>query len=459
MTSDFDDHVRRKLIDLGLDFNARVSVGAAVSGGADSMALLTSLYHVLPANISLKVITVDHNMRPEEESSGDAVYVQEYCRKLGVPCACHVIPRGRVEELAKERHSGSEEAARSLRYQAFDTFIECNDLACLCLAHHKNDQVETVLMHIFSGGDSNALCGIPETRGKYFRPLLDVEKKDIEGYLLSQGIEWRRDRTNSDNSMLRNRVRNLLWPLLDANFPGWKDGVWNMSRKMQDNDAVLESCADLALDRVDAAFDERGRTFSMMRFAFSRESRAVQRRLVWRGIKMVGADSRFPSTMVEKLMKDASSPLVWKENASGLEFECGRERISIRKHVKEATESGFFVIIEKDGLYALGSRKLRVRHTDDGMQLTLNEDESSVIFLLNLCFPFVCRSRQSGDSILTGDGSMKPVARIFEDWKCGPQRDEIIIVQDLNAPEQPLVCLWGQPLGYKNWIVKGMKKE
>ena len=102
----------------------------------------------------------------------------------------------------------------------------------------------------------------------------------------------------------------------------------------------------------------------------------------------------------------------WKENASGIEFECGSERIILRKHVKEATESGFFVIIEKDGLYALGSRKLRVRHIDGGMQLTLNEDESSVIFLLNLCFPFVCRSRQSGDSIRTGDGSLKAVDRI-----------------------------------------------
>ena len=88
------------------------------------------------------------------------------------------------------------------------------------------------------------------------------------------------------------------------------------------------------------------------------------------------------------------------------------------------------------------------------MQLTLNEDESSVIFLLNLCFPFVCRSRQSGDSILAGDGSLKSVSRILEDWKCGPNRDEIILVQDLNTPDQPLVCLWGKPSGYKNWIVK-----
>ncbi|MBR6153946.1 MAG: tRNA lysidine(34) synthetase TilS [Treponema sp.] len=454
MSSDFDDHLRRELMEWGLDFNARVSVGVAVSGGADSMALLTSLCHVLPANITLKAITIDHNMRSEEESGGDAQAVKDYCRKIGVPCACHVIPRGKVDELAKERHSGAEEAARTLRYQAFDTFIECNNLVCLCLAHHKNDQIETVLMRLFAGGDTNALSGIPKKRGKYFRPLLDVERKDIESYLLNLGIEWRTDRSNSENTMLRNRVRNLLWPMLDANFPGWQDGVWSMSRKMKDNNTVLESCTDLAFDRVDAAFDEKDRVYSLMRFAFSRESRAVQRRLIYRGIKMVGAQSRVPSTIVENILDDAAGKAEWKENASGIEFECGSERIILRKHVKEATESGFFVIIEKDGLYALGSRKLRVRHIDGGMQLTLNEDESSVIFLLNLCFPFVCRSRQSGDSIRTGDGSLKAVSRIFEDWKCGPHRDEIAIIQDLNAPDQPLVCLWGQPFGYKNWIVK-----
>ena len=111
MTGDFDDRLRRKLMDWGLDFNARVSVGVAVSGGADSMALLTSLCHVLPANITLKAITIDHNMRPQEESSADAEAVKEYCRKIGVPCACHEIPRGKVEELASERRLGEEEAA------------------------------------------------------------------------------------------------------------------------------------------------------------------------------------------------------------------------------------------------------------------------------------------------------------------------------------------------------------
>lgn len=454
MTGDFDDRLRRKLMDWGLDFNARVSVGVAVSGGADSMALLTSLCHVLPANITLKAITIDHNMRPQEESSADAEAVKEYCRKIGVPCACHEIPRGKVEELASERRLGEEEAARTLRYQAFDTFIECNNLVCLCLAHHRNDQLETVLMRLFAGGDANALSGIPETRGKYFRPLLDVEKSEIERYLLDLGVSWRHDKTNDENTMLRNRVRNVLWPVLDANFPGWQDGVWNVSRKMHDNNVVLESCTELALGRVDAAFDERDRVYSLMRFAFSRESRAIQRRLIYRGITMVGAESRVPSSFVENLMDDAGKKVEWTENVSGLEFECGLDRIIIRKHVKEATESGFFVTIEKDGLYALGSRKLRVRHTDGGMQLTLNEDESSVIFLLNLCFPFVCRSRQSGDSILAGDGSLKSVSKILEDWKCGPQRDEIILVQDLNAQDQPLVCLWGKPFGYKNWIVK-----
>src|SRR5574344_1151600 len=121
-------------------------IGAAVSGGADSTALLTSLSHLcFKADAFLSVVTVDHRIRPDEQSAGDARFVAQYCRTLsesGYPVDCTVRPlaKGEVFAEAEKRGGGIEEAARFLRYRVFDSFIAEKNIAYLCLAHNQNDQ-------------------------------------------------------------------------------------------------------------------------------------------------------------------------------------------------------------------------------------------------------------------------------------------------------------------------------
>lgn len=449
-----ENRVRRELEAFGVDFSSRTTIGAAVSGGADSIALLTALSRLLPENCTLKVITVNHNIRAAEETEGDASFVQEYCRKLGVQCARHDVVRGTVEKIALERGLGIEEAARNVRYEAFETFIRCSSVSCLCLAHNKNDQIETVLMRFLSGGDSSSLSGIPKKRDKYLRPLLSVSRSEIESYLSVQGIPYRTDSTNSDTSLLRNRIRNHLMPLLDTEFPGWNNAVWSLSQKMHDDAAAVDFLSDSALETIAWKDEDEGISFD--RYFFSVQQSAVKRRLLYRAFTAAGPSSRVPYGLIERVI-GLSSSSGWHEEASGIEVFCKDARIFVQKARKLATESGFFVIIEKDGMYPVGDCILSVSRCGSDMVLSSQKKgfPKSVISLAGLGFPFVCRSRQSDDSIKSADGSMKSVSKILEDWKCGSMKDDVPVIQNVGVPGQPLVCLWGSLLGFRNWIVKG----
>ena len=125
-----------------------------------------------------------------------------------VELTVHELQKGLVAALAEKKSIGIEAAARELRYEAFDKFIEQNKLKCLCLAHNKNDQIETVLMRFLQGSGTGGLKGILEKREIYVRPLLDIERFEIEEYLRLNNISFRTDSTNFNSVYLRNRIRH-----------------------------------------------------------------------------------------------------------------------------------------------------------------------------------------------------------------------------------------------------------
>ena len=137
------------------DLNNLTKIAAGVSGGADSVSLLVSLCNIFsPLGVTLHVVTVNHNIRPENETCGDADFVVDLCSNLQkegklVDCTVKEISRGFVEQTACERKSGIEEAARFLRYKVFSDFCNQNDIQVLFLAHNRNDNLETVLMRFW----------------------------------------------------------------------------------------------------------------------------------------------------------------------------------------------------------------------------------------------------------------------------------------------------------------------
>lgn len=187
----------------------------AVSGGADSVALLRlALIWRRKYDLLLRVLHVEHGLRGRE-SLEDAAWVRKLCREHGLPC--QVVPVD-VRALAETEGRSEEEAARILRYQALEEAAARWDGAKIVLAHNLNDAAETLLFHLVRGTGLEGLAAIPPKRGRIVRPLLAASRIEIEDWLRDLGQEWRRDRSNEEDTYSRNRIRHqVLPPLLGEN--------------------------------------------------------------------------------------------------------------------------------------------------------------------------------------------------------------------------------------------------
>jgi tRNA(Ile)-lysidine synthase len=229
-------------VDRGL-LRAGERVCVAVSGGADSVALLVGLVEANaeskvnkePLGVVLSAAHVHHGLRGVE-ADGDEAFVREVCGRLGVPLTVF-----RVDTAARQAAEGEgvEEAARELRYEALRGLMATGAVDVVATAHTLDDQAETVVMKMLRGAWTEGLGGIsPEVQGlgtkgpgprgqgsgsgagRIVRPLLGVRRVEVEAFLNERSQAWRDDATNQDVSLTRNRVRHVLMPMLREFNPG-----------------------------------------------------------------------------------------------------------------------------------------------------------------------------------------------------------------------------------------------
>ena len=190
-------------------------VAVAVSGGADSVALLR-LLDELRAELGIVMIVVhfDHRLRGEE-SEADARFVAKLARARGL----EFISESADVHAAAARHRWNlEDAARRLRYGFFDRVVREGRAKCVATAHTADDQAETVLAHLLRGTGPSGLAGIYPVVGSVVRPLLGERRLVLRDYLLCLGQDWREDPTNLDVRRMRARIRLRLVPLLEGEF-------------------------------------------------------------------------------------------------------------------------------------------------------------------------------------------------------------------------------------------------
>ena len=188
---------------------------AAVSGGADSVCLLL-LLNGMAAELGIRVFAfhMNHGIRGEE-ADRDEQFVGELCKQLEIPLT---VAHEKVETYAEEHGLSGEEAGRILRYRHLEETAERYQCAKIAVAHHEDDDAETVLLNLFRGSGLAGLSGIRPVRGKIIRPLLCVSRKEIEEYLKEQGFSWCEDSTNRENDYTRNKIRNELLPWVKENI-------------------------------------------------------------------------------------------------------------------------------------------------------------------------------------------------------------------------------------------------
>jgi len=218
-------------------------IGVAVSGGADSVSLLSLFLEMRERlGIVLSVVHFNHKLRGRS-SDADEKFVTRLAERHSLPCfACH-------EDISsKSRREGTnlEDAARRARYAFFESLAREGKIDKVAVAHTADDQAETVLSHILRGTGLAGLGGIHPEVGCVFRPLLKFRRAELRAYLRARHQAWREDSTNRDTKRMRARIRLKLMPLLEKKFqPAVAEHLCQLADLAREDEAWLESSAEL----------------------------------------------------------------------------------------------------------------------------------------------------------------------------------------------------------------------
>jgi len=431
----FDFILRRNLFPPG----SRVLV--AVSGGPDSVALLHLLYNLRQAlGISLVVAHLDHNLRGEE-STRDALHVAEMASQLDLPFSIG----GRDVAAYRNSHSLSlEEAAREVRYDFLCEAAAESGAGVIATGHTRNDNTETILMHLIRGSGTLGLKGLqPKTCWKsggkscqIVRPLLEISRGEIEAYCLQRGLATRLDSTNLSLSPLRNRIRLDLLPLLHGYNPGIEKALLRLANIAGDELDFLSTERDQAWQEV-ATRDKN--IIILDKAEFDRLHPALQRSLLRRSLEeLAGSLKDFEAGHIEDMLamleKPAGKQLVLPQ---GFSFTVEYGRYLLGKSPEElcpfpTVENS--VCLTVPGVTRAGKWKVTAEIIQGG---TIGPDAGALTAYLDLDRTgeaLLMRRRQPGDRFFPlGGGGQKKVkdflidARVPRLW-----RDNIPVITSGN---------------------------
>lgn len=213
-----------------------VSIGVALSGGADSVALLLAIHGSLCADRDVRLVGLHCNFGLRgDESDGDEDFCRRLCRRLDVE-----LRLVRFDVAAASRpHESVEMACRRLRYEWFEQQASESALDVVAIAHHREDAVETALINMLRGTGPRGMRGMDVRRGIYVRPMLSFSRGDIECYLACKGVGYRTDSTNLSDDYRRNALRNTILPAIRQAFPAADAGIGVTMAAMCSSDALL----------------------------------------------------------------------------------------------------------------------------------------------------------------------------------------------------------------------------
>ena len=204
----------------------------AISGGADSVCLLLKM---IEEGRSVEAVHCNFHLRGDE-SDRDEAFVVTLCQRLGVPL--HRVHFDTKEYAALHKVS-IELAARELRYRYFEQLRQDIGAEAIMVAHHRDDNVETVLMNMVRGTGIRGMAGIRPVNGHILRPLLDMSRADIEAYLARKGETYVTDSTNLEDDATRNKFRHHVIPLLQSLNPKASENIHSTSRHIAEAEKIL----------------------------------------------------------------------------------------------------------------------------------------------------------------------------------------------------------------------------
>jgi tRNA(Ile)-lysidine synthase len=384
----------------------------AISGGADSTALLDLLTRLPGHNLRLIAAHLNHCLRGAD-SDGDQDFCRALAERYAIPFETVKID---VKQLAEVQRLNLEDAGRRARIHFLDQLRSEYGAAAVVLAHHADDQAETVLMRLLRGSGMTGLSGMAHCNQRgYVRPLLDITRAEIERYLRERGLDWREDASNRNTDFLRNRIRHQLLPFLEEYNPAIRSGLASTALLLGDDEALL---ADLTEQTCAASFRRENEAIVGTISQLLSLHPALLRRVLRHALKTLtgsleGISQRHSaaiSTMITTERPNARLALPHGITAI-------REYDLLRLRSATAPDAEFELTITAPGSYALpagGSLCIAATST-----ATIPTDATSIFINLNtLHFPWLIRTFRPGDRMIPfGMHGRKKVKDIFIDRK------------------------------------------
>jgi len=295
------------------------------SGGADSGALLRLCAEFCQSHgIPCEAIHVHHGIRGEE-ADRDARLAETFCQKLGIPL--HLC-REDVPAYAQQQKIGLEEAARILRYSAFERLLSAAPNSLCATAHSADDNLKTVLHHMLRGSGIDGLCGIPPVRGPYIRPLLSASASDIRDFCREENIPIAEDSTNLDTAYTRNYIRAEIVPRLSRITPAPQLAAARMCELLRDDAAYLH---EQALRSLEEYADTNRAPLALLR--------SLPDALLSRAVTHIASNAMEDSTSLSAVHIRAVTALIRRE---------GHGEITLPSDYLARTDSEFFFVEKKD---------------------------------------------------------------------------------------------------------------
>ncbi len=254
------------------------SLLVAISGGADSVALLLGLLQLRePLKLTLRAAHLNHQLRGPD-ADADADWVSALCQRHEIPCDVEIAS---IRELAEQARRGLEETARDTRYEFLRATATRHGCDAVAVAHTADDQAETVLHHILRGTGLTGLRGMEWSRSlgdstRLIRPMLAIWRTEVEQFLTELGQDFRQDATNQDISLTRNRLRRELLPRLEQDFnPRVREHLCQLAEQAAGCEEATRIAADTLLDA--ALLDHSDNVVRLRRDALTQVSRSLAR--------------------------------------------------------------------------------------------------------------------------------------------------------------------------------------
>lgn len=275
------------------------SIVIGVSGGPDSMTLLCLLLKLKEKyNLKIHVAHINHMIR--ENAKKDELYVKEFCDKNNIQL---FIKREDVILKSKQEKKGLEEAGREVRYNFFEEVLKETKSNKIAIAHNLNDKAETIIMNAIRGSGLSGLKGIEPKRGKYIRPLIEIDRKEIEKYCDENKINPRHDESNDDNNYTRNKIRNIAIPYIQKQLnSNIINNLNRLSEIVKENEDFVEKETSKAFQEVLILEKENKIEYNIKKF--NQKEKLIQKKLILKGIeKILGTCQGIEKINIEDILK------------------------------------------------------------------------------------------------------------------------------------------------------------